>query len=326
MRRHLIATTMAVVLTLFAAACGDDGDGPVVQSGDSPETTTTGPTDDEAGAFPVTVAGDAGEVTLAERPEAIVSLSPTGTEMLFAIGAGDQVVAVDEHSYFPPEAPVTDLSGFQPNIEAIAAYEPDLVLISYDPGDVIDALGELDVPVLLLDAALDLDGTYTQLEVLGAATGNVGGAAEVVASMQAELDEIVANLPEVDEPLTYFHELDDMLYTVTSDTFIGQMYERLGLVSIADEVEGAAESGGYPQLSAEFVVDADPDIIFLADAECCGQSRETVAARPGWDQISAVRAGNVVVVDGDVASRWGPRTVDLLREVADHVTAAVPAP
>ena len=126
-------------------------------------------------------------------------------------------------------------------------------------------------------------------------------------------------------PLTYFHELDTALYTVTSDTFIGQIYGLLGLESIADEAAGAADAGGYPQLSEEFIVDADPDVIFLADAQCCDQSPATVAARPGWENLTAVTSGNVVVVDEDVASRWGPRTVDFLREVAEALSVGATA-
>lgn len=321
--RQLIATWMAIVLTLVAAACGDDGGGAVAQSGDRPETTTTdgsGEDGSDEAAFPVTVETDSGPVTIDARPEAIVSISPTGTEMLFAIGAGDQVVAVDEYSYFPPEAPVTDLSGFQPNVEAIAGYEPDLVVLSTDPGDVVDGLTQLGIPALHLDGAADLDEAYTQIERLGAATGHVGEAAELVATMQSEVDEIVAGLPDDLAGGTYYHELGPELYSITSNTFIGEIYRLLGLTSIGDAVEDASESGGYPQLNAEFVIAADPDFIFLSDAQCCGQSPETVAARPGWDVLSAVRDDRVIIVDEDVASRWGPRIVDFLRDVADAVT------
>lgn len=312
-KQHRIVMAMAIVLTLVLAACGDDDSDPVTESGARPEEATDAA--DEA-AFPVTVAADNGEVTIEARPEAIVSISPTGTEMLFAIGAGDQVVAVDDYSYFPDEAPVTDLSGFQPNVEAIASYEPDLVVLATDSGEVVDALTDLDIPVVHLDAAADIDGVYRQIEVLGAATGHVGEAAELVGQMQADIDEIVASVPEREEPLTYFHELDTALYSVTSDTFIGQIYGLLGLRSIADAADGVADSGGYPQLSEEFVIEADPHVIFLADAQCCDQTPETVAARPGWSSLRAVAGGNVVAVDEDVASRWGPRIVDLLRDVA----------
>lgn len=322
-RRHLVATWMAIVLALVVVACGDDTG--TAQSGERPDGSggTDGGSAD--GAFPVTVQTDAGSITIDARPEAIVSISPTGTEMLYAIGAGDQVVAVDDYSYFPPEAPVTDLSGFQPNLEAIASYEPDLVVLSNDPGDVVAGLGELGIAAIHLESGADLEEVYAQIEVLGAATGHVGDAAELVLQMQTDVDAIVAGLPDDLAGGTYFHELSPGLHSITSDTFIGEIYGLLGLTSIGDAVEGAGDSGGYPQLSAEFVIDADPDFVFLSDAQCCDQTPETVAARPGWDVLSAVAGDRVIVVDEDVASRWGPRIVAFLRDVADAATAPVSA-
>jgi iron complex transport system substrate-binding protein len=148
---------------------------------------------------------------MADVPQRIVSLSPTGTEMLFAIGAGDQVVAVDSFSYYPPEAPVTDLSGWEPNVEAIAGYEPDVVLSS-GPIEGLDAIGTEN---LVLDAATNLDDIYAQIEQLGALTGHVGGAAELVLQMQTDIDAALAAAPNRDVALTYYHELDDTLYSVT---------------------------------------------------------------------------------------------------------------
>ena len=111
-------------------------------------------------------------------------------------------------------------------------------------------------------------------------TGHVGEAAELVAQMQADIDEIIAGMPPLEEPLSVYHELDNTFFSVTSDTFIGQVYNRLGLRNIADEAEGTG--GAYPQLNAEFIISTNPDLIFLADTKCCGESAETVAARPGW--------------------------------------------
>ena len=243
----------------------------------------------------------------------IVSLSPTATEMLFAIDAGSQVSAVDDNSNYPPQAPMTKLSGFQPNVEAIARYTPDLVVISNDTGNLTKALQALSIPVLLEPAAASLDDTYTQIEQLGVATGHGADAARVVASMKSQIQQLVASEPTFSHPLTYYHELDQTYYAVTSTTFIGHVYGLLGLENIADRAKGA--SSGYPQLSAEYIIKANPDVIFLADTKCCGQSLKTVSKRPGWDVITAVRAGAVVALDDDIASRWGPRVVDFLRSV-----------
>jgi iron complex transport system substrate-binding protein len=242
--------------------------------------------------------------------------------MVFAIGAGEQVVAVDDESDYPEGVPTTDLSGYPAtfNAEAVASYEPDLVLMADDAGDSVEALEAIDIVVLNLTAAVTLDDTYEQLETLGDATGHPAEAAELVEEMQADIDELTADLPRPAEPLTYYHELDNTLYSVTSETFIGQVYALAGLENVADGVDDSA--GGYPQLSAEYLVSTDPDLIFLADTECCQQSAETLAARPGFAGLTAVSEGNVVELSDDVASRWGPRVVDLLRSVIEAVEEA----
>ena len=319
-----------------ATTASDTTDAPATSASDTtdaPATTASNTTDASAAStstaaveetFPVEVASAGGSVTISARPERIVSISPTATEMLFAIGAGDQVEAVDELSYYPEEAPVTDLSGFEPNVEAILGFEPDLVVLSA-AGDVVAGLDAAGVPSLVLPAAMSMADTYTQIEQLGVATGHVGDAAELVGQMQAEIDTLAASVPDRDLPLTYYHELDEALFSVTSGTFIGELYALAGLVNVADEADVDGAAGGYPQLSAEYLLAADPDLIFLADSRCCGQNAQTLAQRPGFDQLTALRQGNVVELDDDVASRWGPRVVELFRSVVE-ATVAVPEP
>ena len=254
-------------------------------------------------------------VEASAQPQArIVSLVPALTEMLFAIGAGKQVVAVDDQSNYPVAAPHTKLSGFQPNLEAIIGYKPDLVVVSNDPKELVSGLNKLNVVVLLLPAAASLDDSYSQIEVLGAATGHVADSAIVVSRMHADIAKLTAKVAKRATPLTFFHELDDTLYSVTSKTFIGQIYTLAGLRNIADAAD--KDSGGYPQLTAEYVIAQNPDLIFLADTKCCKQSAATLAARPGWSDIDAVKKNKVIALDDDVASRWGPRVVDLARTIA----------
>lgn len=308
-------TAVLAVLVLVLAGCGGDDDDvaapPGATSSAAVETTSA-----PAG-FPVTVEADNGALTLEERPDAIVSLSATATESLFAIGAGEQVIAVDDQSNFPADAPLTDLSGFEPNVEAIAGYEPDLVVAAYDPGGLVDGLEKLDIPVLLQDAAPDLDAAYEQIETLGEATGNVEGAETVVESMRSEIEELVASAPGV-EGATVYHELGPDFFSATSETFIGSVYELFGLVNIADAASGA-DAGGYPQLSGEYIISESPDLIVLADTTCCEQTAETVSGRPGWDRVEAVQNGDVVEADDDIASRWGPRTVVFVEQIAESL-------
>jgi iron complex transport system substrate-binding protein len=302
---HRFVGGIAAVL-LLVASCGEST--PPQASQDSPSP---------AAAFPITIAAANGDVTLERRPERIVSLSPTATEMLFAIGAGDQVEAVDDQSNYPADAPVTDLSGFEPNVEAIASYEPDLVVYATEPGDLGASLEGVGIPALQQDAAAGLDDVYAQIDQLGLATGNPSEAAALVEEMRGDIDGILDSIEPPDPPLTFYHELDDTYYSVASSTFIGQLYSLAGLRNIADESKGAG--GGYPQLSAEYIIESDPDLIFLADTKCCGQSPSTVAERAGWAEIEAVTHDGVIPLDDDVASRWGPRVVDYLRRIATAV-------
>jgi iron complex transport system substrate-binding protein len=277
---------VAVLLALVLAACGSSGG----SSTPSAASTQAAP----------------------PAPHRIVSLSPPATESLFAIGAGEQVVAVDDQSNYPAEAPHTKLSSYQPNVEAIAAYNPDLVVISYDPTDVVAGLKKLHIPVVMQEAPTDLDGAYAQIEELGQATGHAAEAQDVVADMQSRIGTIADGNPG--SGLSVFHEISPDFYSATSKTFIGSVYTLLGAKNIADAAGGKAPD--YPQLSAEYVVDSDPDVIVLSDTKCCGQSPKTVRSRPGWGNLTAVQDGDVVPVDDDIASRWGPRIVDFVQVVA----------
>jgi iron complex transport system substrate-binding protein len=306
MKRRFTALAAAGVLVWSLAACGDDSTSTATTA--APAATTSPAPNDTAAPAPDTSA--AGPV-----PQRIVSLSPTATEMLFAIGAGDQVVAVDEMSNYPDEAlaKATALSGYTPNVEAIAAYEPDLVVHdgSTDLGAQLDSLG---IANWVGAAAMTFDDIYVQIEQLGAATGHADQAAVLVADMRAAIEAAVASVPELAKPPRYYHELDPTYFSVTSNTFIGEVYGLFGLRNIADTTEGTTD---YPQLSEEFIISQSPDLIFLADSKCCGESRDSVAQRPGWAATSAVSTGSVFIIDDDVASRWGPRVVDYVELVAD---------
>jgi iron complex transport system substrate-binding protein len=247
----------------------------------------------------------------AAGPHRIVSLSPTATESLFAIGAGKQVVAVDDQSDYPKRAPRTRLSGYTPNVEAIASYRPDLVVLSGDANDVVAGLRKLGIRVLLQPAAKTLADAYGQINQLGAVTGHKRAAAELVGRMRKAIAKTVKSVPKL--RLSVYHELDPTYYSATSKTFIGRIYTLFGLRNIADAADSAGT--GYPQLSGEYILSANPGLIVLADTRCCGQSAATVANRPGWSGIAAVRSSRVVSIDDSVASRWGPRVVDFVRAV-----------
>jgi iron complex transport system substrate-binding protein len=300
-------TAVAGALVLAVAGCASDNDEP-----------SGGEATEKAHSYPVTV----GNLTLDKRPEKIVSLSPSATEMLFAIGAGAQVTAVDDNSNYPPEAPKSELSGFQPNAEAIAAKAPDLVVLSNDTNKVVDQLTTLKIPVYMAASAVTLDDSYKQLNDLGALTGHATEAADTVQRMKDDIAKLVKDVPQRATKLTYYYELDPTLYSVTSKTFIGALFALANLENVADPADADGKKGGYPQLSAESLVKSDPDLIFLADTKCCQQSLQTVKARTGWANITAVKNGSVIELDDDIASRWGPRVVDLVKAITDAVAKA----
>jgi iron complex transport system substrate-binding protein len=262
----------------------------------------------------VSLSAAAHQQTRATHPHRIISLSPTLTEDLFAIGAGKQVIAVDEDSNYPRRAPRTSLSGFTPNAEAIANYHPDLVLISYNPSGFAAQLRQLGIRVVNVPAANDLKQAYKEIVQLGRLTGHTKGAAGVVSAMKTRLAAIIRSVPASRRHLRVYHELDPTYYTATSTTFIGSIYKLFGFKDIADAAD--TTGGGYPQLSGEYIVQQNPQIIVLADTKCCQQTEATVAARSGWSTIAAVKHGRVVGIDDDVASRWGPRIVQFARAVA----------
>ncbi len=308
-----LSALLVAALAVACAACGSS------TSDSNPST----PAHASGSGFPVAIKAANGTVDIASRPDAIVSLSPTATEMLFAIGAGSQVKAVDSDSDYPPQAPHTSLSAYDPNAEAIAAYKPDLVVISNNEDSIEQQLNKLSIPVLLLPAATDVANVYAQIDELGTATGHLAQAEREDSSIRSQLASIVASVPKHAKPLTYYYEVGyNPYYSITSATFIGSLLSLLGMKSIADSVHGAAADDGYPSLSAEFILKANPDYIILADTGADGgQTATTVDRRPGWSVLAAVKDKHVIALNADIASRWGPRIVDLLRDVAAGIGA-----
>ena len=252
-------------------------------------------------------------------PKRIISLSPSATEILYAIGSGKQVIAVDDLSNYPSEAPMTKLSAFNPNVEALLNYKPDLIILNADATKALEikaALEKLKIKVFLESAPKTLREAYLEITALGRATGKISGAQSVVSDMKKKISTAI-KAGRTSKKISFFHELDNTLYTATSDTFIGKVYKDFNLINIADPA-ATADSAGYPQLQSEYVIKANPKIVFLADAQY-GESLETLTKRPGWNGIAAVKNKNVVALPEDIPSRWGPRLVDFYQFIADTI-------
>ena len=272
-------------------------------------------------------------------PTCIVSMSPTATETLFAIGAGSQVKAVDRDSNFPVgKLPKVHIDALNPSVEAVAGVcpkkngktvKPDLVIISYDANNIKANLTALGIRVLEQDAAVSVADALGQIRQLGTETGHAAAANQVANSVQRDINAAVASVTATASRLkvsrssiSVYYELDPTLYSITSTTFVGSLLSALGVTNIADAV--ATESDyGYPQLSREYVVSASPKVIFLADTKCCSVNATMVATRTGFSGVRAVKYGHVVSLDDDVASRWGPRLSTLMRQIAQAINSAL---
>jgi iron complex transport system substrate-binding protein len=293
-KAHLRALPIAMVAIVFASVLAS-------------------PAQAAATKYPITVKFGGYTTTIAKKPTKIISLSPSATEILYAVGAGSQILAVDNLSNYPANAPVSEISAFEPSVEAILAKKPDLVLLSIDSTkapQIRNALVKLGIPVLMEKAPATLKDVYAENTLLARVTDRQAGAVKLNASMAKSIKEILAKAKKSSK-IRIFHELDDTYYSVTSNTFIGKVYKDFGAVNIADAAAGA-DNSGYPQLSAEYLLKSDPQVIFLADAQY-GVTADSVSKRAGWSQISAVKNKKIVELPADIPSRWGPRLVDFYK-------------
>ena len=281
-------------------------------------------------ALALPLVGSSVAVATVKSPQCIVSLSPTATETLFAIGAGKQVQAVDQDANFPARGlPKKRINALNPSVEAVIGIcktsashrssKPDLVIISYDANSIKAKLTALGIRVVEQDAATSISNALGQIKQLGVLTGHAAKANALATSMAKTIRADIASVPaHPTKVINVYYELDPTFYSLTSATFVGSLMKSLGLVNIADAQSTTADAG-YPQLSAEYIVSANPQIVFLADTKCCSATPSTVAARPGFVSVSAVKFAHVVNLDDDVASRWGPR----LGLLMNQLTAAV---
>ncbi len=316
--KRLSATVLVAVAAAAAlAGCSSSSSGTaaaVSALAPAPQTPTTS----QIPHWPVTVTAANGAVTIKGLPQRIVSLDPTATEDLYAVGAGTQVVAVDQNSDFPPGVPVTSLSGLSPDVEAIANYHPSLVIASLNSNGLVSGLNKLGIPVLIEPGPGTVARVYQQIEQIGLATGHAYQAGEVVTHMRQEINDVVQQVGTKYRGLTYYWERSSGPYrSATSATLVGHIMAMFGLRNIADAANKPA-GGNYPELSGNYIVAARPQLIFLADNEPGdgGQTPAVVAARPGWASIPAVKDHEIIGLNDDLASRWGPRLPQLVEEIA----------
>lgn len=321
-RFALAVALMSALVALTSCAAAPTSTGPTIQ----PTIPSLPASPDSVGrSFPVTVTDDEGtSVAIPERPERIVSLTPGTTEILFAIGAGDRVVATTDADDYPPEAVLLpDVASFgSVDLERIVELEADLVLaggLEYTPSDAIQTLRSLDIPVVVIYAA-SVDGVLADIELTGEAVGNERQARALVDEMRTEIEALSAAVEDLPRPRV-FYEIDASVgvYGPAEDSFLAEMIRLAGGEPITT---GSALSF---EITLERLVAADPEVIVLGDA-AFGVTPEQVAKRPAWEQMTAVQKGAVRVVDDKLVTRPGPRLAQGLRSLvlAIHPDARLP--
>lgn len=260
--------------------------------------------------YPVTVT-DVKErnVTLEKKPEKIVSLTPSNTEILFALGLGDSIVGVDKYSNYPEQAnsikKVGDFNG--PNIELIAELKPDLVVAGGDiQEDAIKKLENLGIPVISSEAG-GLEDLYKNIDVLGKATDTQQEAQELITKLKNNIQSIAQKVASLNKPKVYFNVDINGFYTAGKGTFISQLIEMAGGKNVADDVEG------WPQYSVEKIIEKNPDIIITTEHAGTIDDIKKISA---LKNINAVKDGKIYSLDADIINRIGPRVDQALEEMA----------
>ena len=308
---------ISVLLALVSALIAGCGATPTPTA--LPAKPTAAPTAAAASTFPITVTdGASRSVTIKARPQRLVSLSPAITELLFAVGAGDQVVGVTTYCNYPPEATSREkIGGYSAktiSIEKIVSLKPDLVVAeSGIHADVIKALEPLGVTVLAVKAT-SLTDAYANLELLGKLTGHTDTAATVVANMKATIKSVtdkVATIPQ-DKRVTVFWEIwDEPLMSAGPSSFPGQIIELAGGKNIFADV-----NKDYPTVSAEDIIKRNPAVIMGPDTHADKLTNDLITSRPGWESVDAVVKGRIYLINGDTSSRPGPRLALALQDTA----------
>lgn len=301
MVRTLLMIVVLLSAALALAACDDE------------DVVTLVPTATQVSEFPLAIEQSDGEqLTIEQAPQRVVSLSAHATEILCDVGAGDQLAAVEAFANCPLEGgEKPDLDSFAPNLEAIAGFNPDLVYVSSDQDGIVGALRDVNIPVLFRELPTSIEGVLSEILLFGRLSGHAAEAEALVQSMQERLDAVSERVAEIDEGPRIYHELDTTYFSAAPQSFIGGFYTLLKAENIA-----ADAIDDFPQLSAEVIIDRDPEVIILAD-EAAGVTAESVAERPGWSGISAVVNERICVIDPDIVSRPGPRIVEAVEALAE---------
>lgn len=242
----------------------------------------------------------------------IISLSTTHTEIIQSLEAQDTLIAVDAFSEV--DFPVERIDAYTVTAEELAPLNPDMVIVAFDFNGIVDGLESQEINYVLLPPAKNFEDVYSQISTIGEIVNKKGEASSKVRDMKLEINRILddANYEDV----SVYHEIGYSygIYSVNSDSLIGEIYNALGVVNIANSEEDPFGSG-YPALSEEMVIESNPDYIVVGHSDYLNKD---LSIREGWENISAVESSNVYFLDDTLASNWGTTTVQLVMELSTN--------
>lgn len=321
--KKLYSLIFALLLaTGLLAGCGDNADKPKENASQGQNTEQAENTEQEVAAFPVTIK-DAidNEVVIEAKPERIVSIIPSNTEIAFALGLGNEVVGVNDYDNFPEEvADKEKIGGMEFNVEKIISLKPNLVLAhassAHNSVEGLQQLRDAGIAVLVVNDAKNFEEVYDSINMIGKATGATETAEKLVADMKAKMDEIKTKAEEIKEEnrKTVFVEVSPSpeIYAAGANTFIDEMLEMLHADNILTEE-------GWPQIDPEAIIESNPDVIITTHGYYTEDPIGNVVSRDGWQDINAVKNQQVFDVHSDKVTRTGPRLVEGVEELAKAI-------
>ena len=249
--------------------------------------------------------------TESSTEQRVVSLSTTHTEIIQTLGGENLLVGID--SFSESELPIEKIDAFTVTADELVNLNPDLVIVAFDFNGIIDGLEALNLNYVLLPPARNFDEVYTQIMEIGNLINKSEESIDLVSEMENDVAEIIENFSA--QNVKVFHEIGYTygIYTVNENSFIGEIYNLLGVDNIANFKEDPFGSG-YPEFSEEEILMANPNLIIVGHSDYLNKDLST---RVGWEEITAIQSGNLFFLDENLANNWGTNTVDLLNTLSE---------
>jgi len=307
--RYLFIVTIVIfTLITLAGGCGSSG---------KSDTVSDKNLNDENSIYPIILEDQMSrKVTIPKKPERIISLAPSNTEILFCLGLGDKVVGVTNFCDYPEEVKAIQKIGdySEPNMEQIIALEPDLVLATAFQEEQVKQMEKLNIPTLVIEPATIDEMLDESIYLVGKAAGAEEKASEVRESLKERVSDVLSktnNISESERPIVFYELYPSPIMTAGPGTFIDEIIWMAGGLNLAHDAESS-----YPEYSQEMIIAKNPDIILYSHHGTAKDNPEQIINRPGWQNVKAIKNGKVFYIDGNIIQRTTPRLIDALEQIA----------